>query len=228
MSQNIHEASLLGLIEIIDEHANMAGLVSTRCLFTTTLVMEFASRMGFEACRWEGSVVWYNRKYVDLRKSGYDFQKLAALPKDKQEKRFQALEKRGLRSLHCLANEGDPERDLGGHVCVIAKKDDEAYFIDPTVYQFQREPVLPHRPGRIETPRVIVARMDVPYSAEVNFMYPYQGGIGVYQHAPMNRYRALLGMPDENKSGSDLNPKKNITLYRMIEKALDLKDAANV
>ena len=228
MSDMSPESQLTRLVEVIDRSVRETGFTDRRCLFATTLVMHFAERLGFEVMRWEGSTIWYNRKYVELKDSGYDFNKLAQLPKDKREKRLDALEKKGMRTLHCMANEGDPETDLGGHLCVIARMNDACFFIDPTAFQFQRLPDPPLRPGQIETPEFIVAPMEATDTSEINFLYRYRGGVGVYLHAPVNRYRAMLELADDDPGRRGLNPCRFPDLYQTLERALSLKPMNNI
>jgi hypothetical protein len=185
--------------------------------------MEFAERLGFEVLRWEGSAIWHNRKYMELKDSGYDFKKVSQLPVEKREKRLDALDKNGMRAVRCMANEGDPEKDLGGHLCVIVRADSECFFVDPTSFQFQREPQPPKRPGRMEVPEYIVTPMVCPESAEINFLYRYRGGAGVYLHAPVNRYREKLALTVDEQLNTGVSPRLYPDLYLAIEKGLGLE-----
>lgn len=227
MSEMSAQEKLTFLVEVIDQSVRETGFTDRRCLFATTLVMHFAERLGFNVMRWEGSTIWYNRKYVELKESGYDFNKLAQLPADKREKRLDALEKKGMRTLHCMANEGDPMTDLGGHLCVIARLNDACFFVDPTSFQFQRLPDPPLRPGQIEAPEFIVAPIETTDTAEINFLYRFRGGIGVYLHAPVNRYRTMLALDNRDPDRRGLNPWRFPDLYQVLERALSLTPMDN-
>lgn len=222
MSRESDLETLSDLVRAIQKGLSYTNLPAEHCLFATTLVMAFAERLGFEVERWEGSVVWQNRKYREISKKGYDFIALSELPEPKREQRLQALERRGMRTLHCLANEGDPVRDLGGHLCVIARRGERGYFIDPTSHQFQRSPAPPERPGAIDAPSYIVTDIDIPPTAEINYAHGYKGGLGLYYHSPVTRYRAMQNLSEQEFQHSGLNPMRDMTLYRSIESYLGL------
>ena len=209
MTQTADRDRLSHLVGVIHEALEQKGLTSERCLFATTILIDLAVRIGFESYRWEGSAIWYNRKYIEIKNSGYDFKGLAKLPPEKREKRLQALEKKGMRSIHCLANEGDLNVDLGGHLCVVASKNGHSYFIDPTCHQFKRTPKLPELPGSILAPKYIVSIIDHTTTPEINFLHPYNGGMGVYLHEPVNRYRQMMALPETERADTDLNPRRH-------------------
>lgn len=206
------------LIETVHNRLSQSDLKQTRCFCTTTLIMHFAERMGFEVRRWEGSVKWFSRKYVEMIDEGYDFESLNELTQEKAKKRGDALRKKGVRVLCCEANEGNPE-DLGGHLCVLVRNADQAFFVDPTSYQFRREDINPG--GRIYAPSfVIMPIIHDDFEKNNNLFYRQEFTAAVYEYGAVNKYRYLLESPLEKQTNTDINPYRYPLIYKDIEDTL--------
>lgn len=211
---------LEALLLTIHKRLSDSPLKATRCFYTSTLLMHFAARMGFEVSRWEGSARWFSRKYVELVDQGYDFGDVSKLPPEKAQKRANALRKRGVRLLECIANEGTSE-DLGGHLCLTIRNEEHAFFVDPTSYQFFRDDANPG--GRIEAPTFVVLPIPLEqFGKPKDFFYREKHVAGVYEYCPVNKYRALLEKPESEQQDRDINPYRHKGIYEDIEALLRL------
>lgn len=225
MSESSDLEQLTGIVKTVHEALSRTRLSPRRCMYTCSVLMSFIGYKGFEIWYWQGSAIWYNRKHVELMQSGYDFSALAELPEAKRNKRLDALERRGARSVYCLANRPEADFDLGGHLCLIAQKDGRTYFIDPTAYQFRRHPESNKRPGEIKAPDFLIAEIDHTETPDINYMHPYEGGLGVYQHVPLDRMREIAKTKHRDLANTDMNPNRHPDLYAHIAKLLGLPNA---
>lgn len=209
---------LEAIVDIVHDHLSRAPLKSTRCFYTTTVLMHFLESRGFETNRWEGSVRWFSRKYIELAQQGYDFSTGKNKTPEQIRKRQEALRAKGVRVLECLANEGG-EDDLGGHLCVLARNESQAFFIDPTSFQFQRDD--PNPGGRIHAPETLIAPLkhrNIDQLPELLCKEKFMAGY--YFHQPVDKYRKLLGLPDEQALGTNLNPHRLPDVTEAIETAV--------
>jgi hypothetical protein len=206
------------ILECVHDHLSRSSLKTTRCLYTTSLVKDLAGRLGFEVNVWEGSARWHSRKYIQMVDEGYDFDSAQGLSPIAMEKRWVALRRKGVRVLSCDANEGS-DADLGGHLCLTVRNHEQAYFVDPTSYQFVRDGE--HPGARILAPNLMVCPIDWDqFESLPTFFFRRPQMVGFYTFTAVKKYRTLLAKSASEKVDTDLNPRRHPGLYDDIVAAL--------
>lgn len=209
------------MLDIVHDRLERSGIKSTRCLFTTSLAMDLAHRMGFEVRRWEGSARWYSRRYVELIDEGFDFDSLRRLTKDELKQKSAELRDQGVRMIDCKANEGNDE-DLGGHVCLVVRNETQAFFVDSTSYQFRR---ADRNPGaRVYAPAITIEPVDWrSFHRLEEVLYKRSFMAGYYSAEPIKKLSALESLPERERRDTDLNPRRNPEVYADIVQTLSEK-----
>lgn len=122
------------------------GMMTGRCLATTTILMETLGKLGCEVERFTCEVHGYSKKYIDKVSASRSMGNHTLSDRKKAEQ----WKAEGARLLSVFANRPDLNKDvkgkpeaekpLEGHIALFAKdrKTGQAWFVDATAFQFTR------------------------------------------------------------------------------------------
>lgn len=202
-------------------------LKKTRCLYTSAITLDLFKRHDIECKLWQGTTNWYSKKYVEMINAGHDFSQKSHSDKDeaKLQKKAQALRKKGVLAVSCIANQARTPDELGGHVAVMAKMDDSYFLVDPTSFQFKRTQTT--HGASINAPDVFYFELMSPeYNYPDDVLYMDNKFGAYYNFIELDSLIKLQNHHDITQT--DFNPFKHIALYDKIVSNIDssLKEQA--
>lgn len=192
-------------------------IVDARCLYTTHLILHFFERCEIPCKIWQGSTHWYSKKYVEYIQRGESiehlFQNENAASKARQ---IDALKRKGIRTVSCLANQSFGANQLGGHLAILAKIDDKHYLIDPTAYQFKRN--QSKHGYTVNAPDVFYFELfSSEYEKPDNLIYTCKDVAARYTQEPLTSLSSIYALSEEGKLASDINPRRYASEFDEIE-----------
>jgi hypothetical protein len=196
-------------------------LKTTRCLYTSAVTLDIFKRYGIECKLWQGTTNWYSKKYVAMIKAGADFSVSvnSGADENKLKKKAEALRKKGVLAVSCIANQARTPDELGGHVAVLAKIDNTYYLVDPTSFQFKR--TQNSHNATINAPDVFYFElMSFEYNMPEDFLYMDDEFGAFYDFTELNSLIKLQNHPDVTQT--DFNPFKYKALYDKISENIKL------
>lgn len=201
---------------------SQSTLKHTRFLYTSAVLLDLLKRQGIECKLWQGTTHWYSKKYVELHNQGYDFSLKAYDSSDEKrfKKKAEALRKKGVLSVSCIANANRTSEELGGHVAILAKLDERYYLIDPTAFQFKRTQTQHH--AIIDAPNIAFFELFRPeYAFPDSFIFMQENMGAYYQYQELDSLAKLQSHPNIEKT--DFNPFKYKELYDNISELINKK-----
>lgn len=196
-------------------------LKTSRCLYTTSLISYFLDQHGVDHKIWQGTALWFSRRYVELRNEGIDPLDVTGLTEEEARQKVLSYRKEGVRFVACNANERLTPKDLGGHLAIMAHADGKYVFCDPTSYQFRRT----KGPGRgnIVAPEIFRSQIDESdYQDPSTFTFVESKCLAYYKYEEIDAVRRMKELPDDQRSNTDLNPMRFPEILEEIKRRLTL------
>lgn len=209
------------IVTVHDVLSKSPHLKSTRCLYTTTLISHLFEKHDIEHKVWQGTALWFSRRYVELRSQDIDPLDVTGLSEDKAKEKIMGYRKEGVRFVACNANERLSSEDLGGHLAIMAHIDGQYVFCDPTSYQFRR--TKGKAKGNILAPEIfrsIINERDYKEPSVLTFVE--NKCLAYYKYEVIQSVQDLQNLSDKDRLDTDLNPNRHPDLLDEIEKKLAL------
>jgi hypothetical protein len=210
------------ITETVHDVLSQSELKNSRCLYTSAVVLDLLKRHDIEAKLWQGSTQWYSKKYAQLFNEGYDFNQVTSGFSDekKLKKKAEALRRKGVLSVSCISNNALTKEELGGHVAIMAKMDEQYFLIDPTSYQFKRNQA--EHNAIIDAPNAFYFELFPPEYNNPGNIVSMQDDFGIlYEFTYLHSLDNLQN--HKNIIATDFNPFKYQDLYDKISNEVKRK-----